>query len=187
MALLFDDAYLTALQQAAQVIGGIIAGGAAGALVVWRNYSKTRNATAKEEGELAWIRSMREDMRRTDDELATARLEVRTLHTQLGDLRAENGSLRAQVSALNERLAEARERLAELANNRERTAGQCEERVRSMNEQMMAQKLVLDEQKRANAALLVALSRVDDRAAHKILAEHLPPPPAIPPTEEGAP
>jgi septal ring factor EnvC (AmiA/AmiB activator) len=167
---LIDDAWLTGLQQAAGVIGSILMGAAAGALVVWRNYSKTRNTTGKEEGELSWIRDMREDMRRGDLELGEARAEVRSLNVVIGDLRAETGGLHAQVVSYQERLREAQDRLADLAAGRERIAGQCEERVRALAEQLLDQKM-------ANGRLLLALSSVDRPAAEKLLTEHLRPVP----------
>lgn len=166
---------LTGLQTAAATVGGIIAAGVAWLLLTWRNFSKTRYATAKEEGELTYIRNMREDLRRTDQELADARAEIRSMHVVIGDLRQENGGLRAQVGGLQERLRESLERLAEIAAGRERIAGQCEERVRAMNEQMLQQRMILDDQKRANAGLLVALAAADEHAARRIVADYMPP------------
>jgi septal ring factor EnvC (AmiA/AmiB activator) len=165
---MFDGSWLTGLQKAAGVIGSILAGAVAGALVMWRNFSKTRNAAGKDEGELAWIRDMREDMRRGDLELGEARAEVRALNIVIGDLRAESGGLHAQVASYQERLREAQERLAELAAGRERIAGQCEERVRALAEQLLDQKM-------ANGRLFLALSSVDRPAAEKLLSEHLRP------------
>jgi septal ring factor EnvC (AmiA/AmiB activator) len=165
---LIDGSWLTGLQQAAGVIGSILAGAAAGALVVWRNYSKTRNAAGKEEGELSWIRDMREDMRRGDLELGEARAEIRALNVTIGDLRAECGGLHAQVGAYQERLRESQERLADLAAGRERIAGQCEERVRALSEQLLDQRM-------ANGRLFLALSTADKPAAEKLLTEHLRP------------
>jgi septal ring factor EnvC (AmiA/AmiB activator) len=165
---LIDGSWLTGLQQAAGVIGSILAGAAAGALVMWRNFSKTRNAAGKEEGELSWIRDMREDMRRGDLELGEARAEIRALNVTIGDLRAECGGLHAQVGAYQERLRESQERLADLAAGRERIAGQCEERVRALSEQLLDQRM-------ANGRLFLALSTADKPAAEKLLTEHLRP------------
>lgn len=165
---LIDDAWLTGLQQAAGVIGSILAGAAAGALVMWRNFSKTKNAAAKDDENTGWIRDMREDMRRADLELGEARAEIRALNVVIGDLKAENGGQRAQCAGYQERIQEWRDRLAELAEGRERIAGQCEERMRSLGDQLLDQRMV-------NGRLFLALSQVDRQGAEKLLHEHLQP------------
>lgn len=165
---LIDDAWLTGLQQAAGVIGSILAGAAAGALVMWRNFSKTKNAAAKDDENTGWIRDMREDMRRADLELGEARAEIRALNVVIGDLKAENGGQRAQCAGYQERLQEWRDRLAELAEGRERFAGRCEERERALGDQLLEQKML-------NARLVIALSQLDKPGADRLLHEHLKP------------
>lgn len=165
---LFDDQWFTGLQTAAGILGGIFAGSAAGALVVWKNFSKTKNQAAREDENTGWIRDLREDMRRSDLELGEARAEIRALNVVIGDLKAEGGGLRAQCSGYQERIQEWRDRLAELAEGRERIAGQCEERVRSLGDQLLDQRMV-------NGRLFLALSQVDRQGAEKLLHEHLQP------------
>jgi septal ring factor EnvC (AmiA/AmiB activator) len=94
--------------------------------------------------------------------------EIRALNVTIGDLRAECGGLHAQVGAYQERLRESQERLADLAAGRERIAGQCEERVRALSEQLLDQRM-------ANGRLFLALSTADKPAAEKLLTEHLRP------------
>lgn len=167
---LIDGAWLTGLQQAAGVVGSILAGAAAGALVMWRNFSKTKNAAAKDDESTGWIKDMREDMRRADLELGEARAEIRALNVVIGDLKAEGGGLRAQCSGYQERVQEWRDRLADLAEGRERIAGQCEERVRALGDQLLDQRMV-------NGRLFLALAQVDKHGAEKLLKEHLTPTP----------
>jgi hypothetical protein len=57
------DTWFTGLQTAATTLGGIVMGGVTGALIVWRNVSKTQNAVAKDLGEIAWIKDQRENGR----------------------------------------------------------------------------------------------------------------------------
>lgn len=57
---LFDDQWFTGVQTAATTLGGILAGGVTGALLMWRNVSKTQNAVAKDMGEMEWIRDLKE-------------------------------------------------------------------------------------------------------------------------------
>lgn len=57
---IFDNTWFTGVQTAATTLGGIVMGGVTGALIVWRNVSKTQNAVAKDLGEIAWIKDQRE-------------------------------------------------------------------------------------------------------------------------------
>jgi hypothetical protein len=113
---IFDDTWFTGLQTAATTLGGIAAGGITGALLVWRNVSKTQIAVAKDLGEIEWIRDLKNFGRMEAQlevakerllELANAREKhyaaceerVLLLSAQLLDMKIFNGSVFKELSA----------------------------------------------------------------------------------------
>jgi hypothetical protein len=152
---LFDPTWFTGVETAATTLGGIAGGAIAGFLLAWRQLSKTQNAVAKELGETGWIKDMRQERADALKEIGAARVELK-------EIARENGMLHAQVAAY-------RERLKEHDEGREQRAGACEERVRALSEQVLDQKL-------ANGRLFMALAKVDQPTAERLLLEHMRPP-----------
>lgn len=153
---LFDPTWFTGVQTAAATLGGIIGGAIGGALLVWRNVSRTQNAVAKDLGETGWIKDMRQERSDALKEIGAARLELK-------ESARENGMLAAQVAAYRDRLKEHEE-------ERAKQLGACEERVRSLSEQVLDQKL-------ANGRLFMELVQHDKPAAERLLQMHLRPGP----------
>lgn len=153
---LFDPTWFTGVQTAAATLGGIVMGAITGALVAWRQLAKTQNTVAKDMSETGWIKDMRQERADALKEIGAARLEMK-------DLARENGMLNAQVAAY-------KDRLREREDGREKMIGACEERVRSLAEQVLDQKL-------ANGRLFIELVRHDQPAAERLLQLHLRPGP----------
>lgn len=160
---LFDSTWFTGLQTAATAVGGIFGGAIAGALLAWRQFSKTKTANAKEGFETGWINDMRK-------ERSEALKDVGKLTSELREESRKNGGLEAQLEGAKDMVRELEERVADFLEGRDKLAASCEERVRSLSEQVLDGKM-------ANGRLLIALSHADRDAAERLLHEHLRPGP----------
>lgn len=158
---LFDSTWFTGLQTAATTVGGIIAGAMAGALLVWRNFSKTRSAVAMEGNNAGWVTDIR-------TERSEALKSVGELTAELRQESRKNGRLEAELAGARDMVRELQERITEYMDGRDKLASACEERNRSLAEQLLDQKM-------ANGRLLIALSAADKDAAERLLQEHLQP------------
>lgn len=140
---LFDDQWFTGLQTAATSFFTAVAGFFGGWAVVRRKYSSDSTEIAEDRGQKKWMQQLLEEGRPVD---------ARTI-----------GRLEAMVEAY-------KERIEELESDRAAKVVACEERVRSLSEQVLDQKL-------ANGRLFLALSSVDPAGAERLLLEHLRPGP----------
>lgn len=153
---LFDDQWFTGLQTAATSMFTAVAGAFGAWLALRRKYSEDSTEIRKDRGEWTWIQqavSEREKALREVD-------EARDIHTE--DVRS--------IARLEAKLEAMVERLKALEEARERQIGACEERVRSLAEQVLDAKL-------ANGRLFMALAKVDKPEAERLLLEHLRPVP----------
>jgi predicted RNase H-like nuclease (RuvC/YqgF family) len=154
MAILGDQ-YLTSLQQWSGIIGGIIVGSVMGALGMWRAYAKTRKDAEMAKGEWKWMEERSEMLRQTMKENAELRIALRD---------EERLRVRAETQ-----LEVAKERLQDEAADLAKQIGACDERIRSLSEQVLDQKM-------ANSRLLLALHDANPAEAQKLLESHLRPP-----------
>lgn len=146
---LFDDQWFTGVQTAATGVMTAAAGFLGGWAILRRKYSSDSTEIKKDRGEWKWIQSAiseREHALREVD-------EAKDIHTEDVRLIAR---LEAQVASMEDA--------------RERLLGACEERVRSLAEQVLDQKL-------NNARLFGELWRLDRAVAERLLVEHLRPVP----------
>lgn len=153
---LFDDQWFTGLQTAATSMFTAVAGAFGAWLALRRKYSEDSTEIRKDRGEWTWIQqavSEREKALREVD-------EARDIHTE--DVRS--------IARLEARLEAMVERMKALEEARERQIGACEERVRSLAEQVLDAKL-------ANGRLFMALAKLDKPEAERLLLLHLRPGP----------
>jgi hypothetical protein len=143
---LFDDQWFTGVQTAATSLLTAVAGFLGGWAVVRRKYSADSAEIAKDRGQVNWVQQLLEEGRPAD---------ARTI-----------GRLEATVEAY-------KERIADLESERAEKVGACEERVRSLSEQVLDAKL-------ANGRLFAALAAIDKPAAERLLLDHLRPGPPGP-------
>lgn len=140
---LFDDQWFTGLQTATTSFFTAVAGAFGAWLALRRKYSEDSTEISKDRGEKKWVQQLLEEGRPVD---------ARSI-----------GRLEAMVEAY-------KERIEELEAERSAKFSACEERVRSLSEQVLDQKL-------ANGRLFLALSSVDPAGAERLLLEHLRPAP----------
>lgn len=153
---LFDPTWFTGLQTAATSFATACAGAVGAWLALRRRYSEDSTEIKKDRGEWQWIQSAISEREKALREVE----EARDVHTE--DVRS--------IARLEARLEAMAERLKALEEARERQIGACEERVRSLAEQVLDQKL-------ANGRLFMALARVDKPEAERLLLLHLRPGP----------
>lgn len=137
----------------------------AGALGAWgllrRKYSQDTTEIRKDQGEWQWIQAALAERDRVVLAMEAARV------TLTEDART--------IARLEARVAFLEDRDMMYEEDRIRHLGACEERVRSLSEQVLDQKL-------NNARLFMALSKADPEAAESLLLQHLRP---VPPNTPG--
>jgi hypothetical protein len=153
---LFDPTWFTGFQTAATSF----ATGCAGAFGAWlalrRKYSEDTTEIKKDRGEEKWISN-------TVQERSDAFKEVGALRAQLTEYATKNARLEAKLEMCDE-AAKGRE------EERHRQAGACEERVRSLSEELLEKNLL-------NGRLFIELVTLDKALAERLMLEHWRPVP----------
>lgn len=139
-----------------------LATGLAGAGAAWfalrKRYSTDTTEIRKDRGEWEWIQAAIAERERALQEVAEARDE-RTADVQT-------------IARLEARLEAFEGRATAYGEERERQHGACEERVRSVSEELLASKLELRDQKLANSRLFLELVKHDRALAERLMLEY---------------
>lgn len=143
---LFDDQWFTGLQTALTSIATAAGGFVGGWALMRRRLSSDSTEITKDRVESRWMLSL-------EAAASTAREDSRTI---------------AKLEARLEDALEREKATKEHDIRREQMVGACEERVRSLSEQLLDQKMV-------NGRLFMALTHADKDAAERLLQEHLRP------------
>lgn len=152
----FDDQWFTGLQTAATSFMTAVAGFLGGWALMRRRISADSTAITEDKAGRDLLLTL---MRERQEAVAEAK-----------ELRAADRTNAIQMVRLEVTVEDLRERLTERDQERERQVGACEERVRSLSEQLLDQKM-------ANGRLFAELARADKDAADRMLVTQVRPGP----------
>lgn len=184
---------ISVVQAVAAGVGAVVMGGVSGALIAWRQFAKTKSAVAEDAAatkkvgmELLWMeRQLKEN---ADNEVVIEKLrgiidkqrdDLVSLDRRIERLEAEKTALADRTMAAEEALERAMDKLHDHAVR----VGACDEKLQSLNEQLIDQRLV-------NGLMYSALAAHSREEADSILKRYLkpkktapgpPPPPIVPP------